>query len=477
MKLEFSKHIKSTKSILQKLVDELSQKFEYVSVLATDVSGTIYDADFSSNSISDSRLCERGYVLRIFNGINYSEYSFDDLSENNYSEVLSQSIALVEDDFAKLKAKGIEAIAFPMAQEDKTQQSFFGEVEISPDEVSVKEKTQKLIELVGKAKKYCDKLVNFRVSYEEVNISKAFYSKEKCLEQTYPIVTVGMLAVVQKDGRIKYDYESVSGSEGYEILGRAEGKYQKLIDNALELLDAQPIAPGEYEVICDPAVSGLIAHEAFGHGVEMDMFVKNRAKGAEYVGKYVASEKTQMHDGAKSAKDVASYLFDDEGTLGTDTVIIKDGILETGISDILSAMALGTSPTGNGRRESFERKAYARMTNTFFAPGSDSLDDMIASIKYGYLLENYQSGMEDPKNWGIQCVIARGREIKDGKFTGKVVSPVMMTGYVPDILSAISMVSNSHLELFGGGYCGKGYKEWVKTSIGGTYLKTKARLG
>ena len=109
------------------------------------------------------------------------------------------------------------------------------------------------------------------------------------------------------------------------------------------------------------------------------------------------------------------------------------------------------------------------MTNTFFAPGENSLDDMISSINKGYLLENFQSGMEDPKNWGIQCVIAKGREIIDGKFTGVVVSPVLLTGYVPNLLKSISMVSaNDDMILSGTGACGKGYKECVKTSTGGT---------
>ena len=180
---------------------------------------------------------------------------------------------------------------------------------------------------------------------------------------------------------------------------------------------------------------------------------------------------------ACAGDQTGSYFFDDEGTIGTDTKVIDDGILKSGISDLLSAMQLGTVPTGNGRRESFERKVYARMTNTFFAPGEDDLDEMIASIKNGYLLEKYDSGMEDPKNWGIQCMISRGREIVDGKLTGKVVGPILLSGYVPDILKSISMVSNTELETAGGGYCGKGYKEFVKTSIGGTYLKAKARLG
>jgi TldD protein len=183
-----------------------------------------------------------------------------------------------------------------------------------------------------------------------------------------------------------------------------------------------------------------------------------------------------MHDGAAAAKHMSSYLFDDEGTIGTDTIVIEKGILKNGISDLLSALKLGTTPTGNGKRQSFERKAYSRMTNTFFEAGNDTYEDMLASIKKGYLLEGTYSGMEDPKNWGIQCIALLGREIIDGKLTGNIISPVVMTGFVPDLLKSISMVSQK-VELSGSGYCGKGYKEYVKVSDGGPYIKAKVRLG
>ena len=143
---------------------------------------------------------------------------------------------------------------------------------------------------------------------------------------------------------------------------------------------------------------------------------------------------------------------------------------------MLSALRLHSKPSGNGKRESFERKAYARMTNTIFMSKTSTLEEMIRSIKFGYYLEGMQSGMEDPKHWGIQCMLTKGREIKDGKFTGVVVSPIIMTGYVPQLLESISMVSNE-IEVFGSGMCGKGYKEWVKVSDGGPYLKAKGRLG
>ena len=150
-------------------------------------------------------------------------------------------------------------------------------------------------------------------------------------------------------------------------------------------------------MITDSSISGLIAHEAFGHGVEMDQFVKDRALAKQYMGQYVASPITNMHDGAAAAYSVASYFFDDDGVLAQDTHIIRDGVLAAGLCDLTSSAQLKTAPTGNGRRDNCRRKAYARMTNTFFSPGKDKLADMIASVKHGYMLFETNNGMEDPK--------------------------------------------------------------------------------
>ena len=182
-----------------------------------------------------------------------------------------------------------------------------------------------------------------------------------------------------------------------------------------------------------------------------------------------------MRDGASATFSTASYFFDDDGVLAHDTQIIKDGILVAGISDLVSATELGTEPTGNGRRQSYKRKAYSRMTNTFFCPGKDKLEDMIASIKHGYMLFETNNGMEDPKNWQIQCTAEYGIEIIDGKLTDNYVSPVVMSGSVPELLKSISMVSDD-FKIIGSGSCGKGYKEWVRVSDGGPALKVRVKL-
>jgi TldD protein len=285
-----------------------------------------------------------------------------------------------------------------------------------------------------------------------------------------------MAMVLYREGE-----KMVSAREGADsnrlgdVLAEMPTKLSALVEKARKLATATPITPGVYDVITDPSISGLIAHEAFGHGVEMDQFVKDRALAKNYVGKYVASPICNMHDGAAATFSAASYFFDDDGVLASDTQIIKDGILVAGISDLVSATELGTAPTGNGRRQSYKRKAYSRMTNTFFAPGKDKLEDMIASVKHGYMLFETNNGMEDPKNWQIQCTAEYGIEIVDGKLTDHYVSPVVMSGSVPELLSSISMVSDS-FRVIGAGGCGKGYKEWVRVADGGPALKVKVKL-
>ncbi|TYB88907.1 MAG: TldD/PmbA family protein [Kosmotoga sp.] len=473
MKVKPSSFIEDNVPFVEDILKELEKKYDYVSVLGTDVFGKQHVVTSRGTNYNDSQWTERGFVVRIYDGKGYTEFSFNEI--DNPEEVIRRiNNNIIDEDV--LKKSNLERSTFDKINEEKMEESFFGEVKMLPEDITTEEKINRLEAMKQKAHEVSDKLVNFFAVYEEVTVNKLFFSNKKQLKQSY-IWSQGYLnAVVRKEQKTRVSYEGFSGLKGPELLDEMEAQLKGIVDEAVMLLDAERIKPGVYDVICSPEVSGLIAHEAFGHGVELDMFVKDRAKAKEYMGKTVASEQVTMHDGASAAKEVSSYFFDDEGVLGKDTIIIKDGKLVSGIGDLLSTIKLGVDPTGNGKRESFEKKAYSRMTNTFFEPGEDKLEDMITSIDNGYLLEKYTSGMEDPKNWGIQCLILYGREIKNGKLTGKTVSPIFMTGFVPDLLKSISMVSGD-FRLSGTGACGKGHKEFAKVSAGGPYIKAKARLG
>ena len=477
MKAPFSAYLNGLRGGLKELIALLRQDYDYVSVLATDSKGLAVRISQRSRSVSSETMTtERGIVVRVCRDGQYSEYalnSFDPAHPEDAAEEIRTALACQA---ALLRQTGTESFKTPLLADEPWELFVEKETEQLPETTDLKALVETLTAVSDRAMGLGGDMLDCQTSAQSTHICKMFLSEHRDLRQSYVYSEGTVVAIVSREGRTQFGYEGLSGLCGPELFARLPEKAAASVAQAEELLDAGRIEPGEYEIITSPEVSGLIAHEAFGHGVEMDMFVKNRALGREYIGKRVGSDLVTMHEGALCAENVTSYAFDDEGTPAGDVIEIENGILKTGICDALSALRLGIAPTGNGKRENFEHKVYTRMTNTLFDSGEDSLEDMIASVKHGYLLEGMESGMEDPKHWGIQCIIKLGREIVDGKLTGKVVAPIIMTGYVPDLLGNVSMRSKDR-QVFGTGGCGKGYKEWVKVSDGGPYLKTKARLG
>lgn len=466
----FSRYLNSKREICKRLLYELLKKYKYVSILGKEIKGDSIRVGTHFTRIGDTIEAQSGFVVRVYNNNSYSEYAFSDINEENYNEIVKNVI-----EKTKLTDNLIsDQVNANIVKEETIKEDFIRHLE--GKKVSNEEVINKFNSLKELAHKYSDKIINTIFGLEYYDVSSMFISNNKELTQNYCWV-LGIVSIVSREKEnIKNVYNCYAHNSIVKVLKDLEKNLNDLCETSIKLLDSTLIELGIYDIITSPAITGLIAHEAFGHGVELDMFLKNRAKAKNYINKYVASPLITMHDGASSCLSQASYFFDDDGVLAHDTVIIEKGILKSGISDLVSAMQLKLEPTGNGRRQNPFHKSYSRMTNTFFEAGSDNLKDMIKSVKYGYMLCEMDNGMEDPKNWNIQCTCAYAKEIKDGKFTGKIVAPVVMSGNVLDLLQSITMVSKE-FEIHGSGHCGKGHKEWVPVSDGGPYLKARCKLG
>ncbi len=472
MEKHFSTFLEEKYESLKKIHEKLKKKFQYVSILATDCEGKEVIVTEKNTRVEDSFWQERGFVVRVFKNGLYSEYSFDNF--DNVNDICNQICSSTDITDSLYKAIYVKEEKNELYEEETLVKTFskMGEYE----DVSLDDIIQQCRKMIDDSMEENEYIVSCKCRVEFLKVSKLFLSNQKDLKQVYAWANATYQCIVNKNEITKFNYGGESSVSLRDALNKLRNRIHFINDDATALLDAEHVQPGTYDCITSPEITGLIAHEAFGHGVEMDMFVKNRAMGQKYIGKKVGSNLVEMHEGAIPFNDVSSYYFDDEGTLAQDTIEIEGGILKTGIADAIAASKLNIKPTGNGKRESYKNKVYTRMTNTYFSPGSSSLNEMISSIQYGYLIDTEMSGMEDPKNWGIQCIALIGKEIKNGQLTGKVVSPIILTGNVLDLLNSISMVSND-FKLYGTGMCGKGYKEWVKTSVGGPYLKVRVKLG
>ncbi len=313
-------------------------------------------------------------------------------------------------------------------------------------------------------------MVRYQETTEETRIATDAFDRRSRVSR----VDFAAHIVVHSEGRSEYEYVSRGEVGGFEVTELDEAEIDGMVEQALRLLEAGPVEPGTYRVVTAPEVSGVLAHEAFGHGVEMDLFLSERARSQRYIGQRVGSEHATIIDDPTVEGGFGGYPFDDDGSLAKAHVILDGGVLVGGLADADAAATLHASG-GNGRRQDFTRKVYPRMSNTYFQRGQSTPEELIAGVAQGVYLERVESGMEDPRSWGLQITCHYGQEIRDGRLTGKIYHTIGVTGYVPDVLHSIDAAASDFA--MWPGHCGKGWKEWVTNGTGGPHLRMTARLG
>jgi len=455
------------KSLVQDVVYDLEKDFPYASLLASETLGerlTVQTRQQQAELLDPVR----GMVLTVFNGRYFLETATSNVSEEGLKEITQRLREMG-------KNQGIFYDGLPIDPGPKMEKDFFVPVETDPESIPLKEKIEFCKIQKDRLHEKDNRIVQATCQYAHVHTRELFVNRHKILFQDLRRTQMAAMVVMRGGDRSVNLHTGQALQGGYEKAFIPEAKLEKLVEDCGKLLAAPRLKPGTYNCIFSPEFAGIFAHEAFGHGMETDMFLKKRAKGEDYLDLPVASPLVDMFDSPALPGQAASFFFDHEGEPAKETPIIEKGILRRGLTDLNSALRLGLVRSANGRRESFERKVYARMTNTYFGPGEQTFEQMVNSVENGFFLDYPSNGMEDPKGWGIQLEGYYVEEIKNGKLTGKVFTPVIITGYVPDLLQSITMVGNT-VEISGLGMCGKGHKEWIKVTDGGPYLKLKARL-
>lgn len=451
------------RSFLSDLVCEMEQVVPYAAVLLTAVRGLAAKSSSRLDQL-DEKGPTSGAVFSVWTGECFEEAATHDLTRDGLARTARELIQRIT-----VRRTGVEVAPGPAERAD-----YRTPCRQDPDEVEESAKLSLCRDIRDRVQQMDSRIVEASCRYDEVRWSTLFVNRCRDVSQSIATVTLVPHIVFSDGASTRYDMLRFGGTGGFERAEVDEAALADMIGRIPGLLAAGRVPPGQYDVVVSPGTAGVIAHESFGHGVETDMFLKGRARAQEYVGKKIGSELVNLFDDPTYPGGPGSYFFDDEGFPASKTQIIQDGVLVGGLTDLNSAVRLGLPRTANGRRQE-RNKAYARMSNTYFGAGNDPLDDMIAGIDHGFYLGQAESGMEDPKGWGVQCILLWAREIKDGRLTDNYFTRVGLTGYVPDLLRSITMVG-SDLTL-AGGHCGKGYKEVVPVGMGGPHLKMKARLG
>ncbi|MFW9956826.1 MAG: TldD/PmbA family protein [Candidatus Odinarchaeota archaeon] len=349
--------------------------------------------------------------------------------------------------------------------------------QLDPAKVSTDEKLE-LVMSLDKAQKIDDRIVNTNSVYNDSKIVfQLVNTVGSKLEWDELRITSVVQSVAREGNRMQFDYGVKGGSAGYELLKsiNPEEFGGNCAKGAIELLGAEKPPSGSMTVISDGDISGLIAHEVCGHASEADEVVKKRSFLTDMVGVQVGTDQVTLVDDGTLEGVAGRIPFDSEGTPSSRTIIIKDGVYEGYLHTLETASLMGVSPTGNGRSQDYNRRVFARMTNTFFDSGDWKNEEIISETKEGLYVLKTLSGMEDVVGGGVQCSALKGYIIKNGELT-QLVRSMTLAGKVLDILKTADAVGDT-LNFSAGGACGKGEEDFISVSSGGPHMRAEMVVG
>lgn len=284
--------------------------------------------------------------------------------------------------------------------------------------------------------------------------------------------------VARADGRLVGDYRPMTRAHvactaerdgqreagSYNVAARADLSYYdadrqgRLVDLAVErarrALDAESPPAGEMPVVLAAGSSGVLLHEAIGHGMEADFNRKGISIYADRLGKRIAPDEVTIVDDATLPGARGSLNVDDEGSATERTVLVQDGILRSYLHDRISARHYGVPATGSGRRESFRHPVLPRMRSTYMEAGPHDPAAIVASVDRGIYCETFANGSVQIGAGDFAFYVRHGYLIEGGRLT-RPVKDVNLIGSGPRVLESIEMVGNDLVIDEGGWTCGK----------------------
>ncbi len=264
-----------------------------------------------------------------------------------------------------------------------------------------------------------------------------------------------MCTAVDGDKRESGGYNVAARDDlGFYSIDRQERLVEQAVDRATRALYAESPPAGEMPVVMAAGSSGILLHEAVGHGLEADFNRKGISVFADRIGQQVAPKGVTIVDDGTVPGTRGAINCDDEGNDTQKTVLIRDGVLESYLHDDISSRHYGVDPTGSGRRESFRHPVLPRMRATYMESGTHDPKEIIASVDKGIYCETFANGQVQIGAGDFAFYVRHGWLIEDGKLTTPV-KDVNLIGNGPKVLETIQMVGNDMMIDEGGWTCGK----------------------
>ena len=359
--------------------------------------------------------------------------------------------------------------------------------DVNPADIGVDEKIRLFLEASESAFKTDSRVKSFTFDYADI-YGKKWYFNSDGAELTQDVLYVwGRALATAREGDIYVSYrEELGSTAGFKLWQETPPQElgEKMAGYLLEQLGAAPPKGGAFPVVLGPNVTGVLAHEAFGHLAEADLTLAGGLLLSK-LGDKVASPLVTICDDGTIKNGFGSFKYDDEGVRTQKTIIVKEGRVVGLMYDRERAAKIrkmsrrlglereeefGMEPTGNARAESFRVPPLIRMRNTYFEPGDWRLEEMVEDLSFGYLMESFRGGQAN-LDGTFQVGIQRAYEIVNGE-VGRPVRNASISGNTLETLLHVDAVGRDFA--LNAGRCGKGQTVYV--GDGGPHIRCRQMI-
>jgi TldD protein len=402
---------------------------------------------------------ERGVCVRVVQGDSTFYGYVDGLAEEDLLRVAASVAQAVRGD-----AERPAALASPAFVDGHP-------VRIRPEEVEARRKADLLRACDERARAAGTEVAQVRIGYAESRRRVEVYNSEgRAAADDRTRVRLTAQVVARREDRVETGTDTRGGHAGWEVVAADPTEVaDRAARRALTMLDAVDAPTGRLPVVVGNGFGGVLLHEAVGHGLEADAVQKGASVYAGRLGEQLAPAFVTAFDDGRREGDWGSDGIDDEGTPTRRTTVIDSGRLESYLYDVLRARKDRLESTGNGRRESFRHVPVPRMTNTFFAPGDATRDELIGEVQRGLYAVSFGGGQVEPATGDFVFGVSEGYLIEGGRVT----APVRGATLVGNGLHALRAIDGiaSDLEI-ATGYCGKAGQS-VPAGVGQPHVRIR----
>ena len=330
-----------------------------------------------------------------------------------------------------------------------------------------------LREGVKAARAYSDEVTQVTAAYLDVDQRVLIATSDGIwAEDRRPRARVRISAVAMKDGEAQTGAASPGRGEGFEQFANVDMSALGVdaARMAVTMLHAPECPAGFVPVVIDGGFGGVILHEACVHSLEATSVAKGNSEFCGKLGQKIASDIVTAIDDGTMPGEWGTLHVDDEGMPTQRNVLIENGILKSYLVDLLGSRLMNHPRTGSSRRQSYTFAPTSRMTNTFFAPGTDDEEEMIRTMGDGLFAKSMGGGSVNPLTGEFNFAVQEGYWVKDGKIYCPVRGGTLV-GKGGDVLMQIDRIGRNMW--MAQGMCGSRSGS-IPTNVGQPRIRVKS---